>query len=182
MPKKNSRQKVNLKAEDVSSWDEADNALKELAVVDEYIRKEEATYNEEEQERRAKLTASLQPKRSRKQELEVGLERFVMANREEFKDKRSKRLKHGEVNFRIHPPSVRKDRRMTWAVVLDLIRASKKWAKSFLKIKEDADKDAIIKAHRNGEIDDTELQSLGLAVIQKETFGYKTDLAVKEDA
>ncbi len=174
------RKKVQLKRHDVNNWDEADVVLKEIAVIDETIRKGEAAYNAAEQERRAKLTAAHFPLREKKQEYELGLEAFTVAHRVELGDKKSKGLKHGEVNFRVHPPAVAKNRGVTWSAVLDLVKASKKWAKKFIRTKEEINKDAIIAAHSAGDIDGNELNTMGMAVTQKETFGYKTKLAVEE--
>lgn len=175
----NARKKVQLKRRDVNNWEEADKALKDIAVIDQTITKEEAHYNKDEQERRAKITAKHFPLRTEIQEIELGLEAFTVSHRSELGDKKSKTLKHGEVNFRVHPPSVTKSRGVTWAAVLDLVKASRKWAKKFIRTKEEVNKDAVIAAHNNSEIKDKELAAMGMAVEQKETFGYKTKLAVE---
>lgn len=175
----NTRKKVQLKRRDVNNWDEADNALKDIAIIEQTILKDEAQYNKEEQERRSKMTAKHFPLVTEKQEIELGLEAFVVSHRSELGDKKSKVLKHGEVNFRVHPPSVAKNRGVTWAAVLDLVKASKKWAKKFIRTKEEINKDAIIAASNNDEIKAAELTAMGMSIEQKETFGYKPKLAVE---
>jgi len=172
------RTQVQVKRQPINSWDEADNALKEIAVIDETIKKEEAAYNEAEQEARAKLTTAHAPKLELKHEYELGLEDFVTAHRGDLGDKKTKKLKHGEVSFRLHPPAVKSSKGMTWAAVINLIGASKKWADKFLRVKKEINKDAIIAAHGAKTIKVQELTKLGMEIEQKESFGYDTSLAI----
>ncbi len=177
---KKTRKQVNLPRREISTWEEADQALKDIAILEEQMNKEIAAYNQEEQERRARLTARHAPLQAQILAIELGLESFAKAHREEFQDKRTKQLKHGELSFRLHPPAVERLKGMTWLAVLELVRRAPKWSEKFIRIKEELNKDAIIALYSSNEISANELASLGITVEQKESFGYKTKLAIEE--
>lgn len=164
----------------VDSWEEIDQILKEIAILQSQIEEEVARYNQEEQERRAKLTERHAPMKARIQELEQILEEFAMRHRQDFGEKRRRELRHGILSFRLHPPSVERLKNMTWNAVLDLVRTSP-WAERFIRTKEELNKDAIIASYGNKEIIPEELARLGMVVVQKESFGYEVKLSTKEE-
>lgn len=172
------RTRVELDKTKIESWKEADKVLKEIAVRFSQIQKDENEYNEREQALRAEMTAKHAPLRDEIQAYELGLEDFCNEHRSDFGDRKSKELSHGIVNFRLHPPSVQKIKGVTWDAAINLIKASRKWLERFVRIKEDVDKDAVLAAHANSEITPAELYQLGMAIEQKESFGYELKLAV----
>jgi phage host-nuclease inhibitor protein Gam len=172
------RIQVKLDKIKVENWKEADKVLKEIAIMVSEIQKEENAYNEREQALRAEMTAKYAPMKEKIQEYELGLEDFCIEHRDDFGDKKSKELSHGTVNFRTHPPSVQKIKGVTWDAVINLIKRSKKWVSSFVRIKEDVDKDAVLAATANKTINASELYGLGMAIEQKESFGYELKLAI----
>lgn len=173
------RRRVLIEKANINTFEEADDALKNIAVLESLTEKLEASYNAREQEARAKLTAETQPKRNEIKKLELGLEAFALANRSEFVDKKTKFLKHGSLNFRIHPPAVGKLTGVTWKAVVELTKAAAKWKKKFIRTTEAINKDAVLAAANAGEIKEPALQGLGMTIERKETFGYETKLAIE---
>lgn len=174
------RNHVEVARRQVKNWDEADTALKDIAVIDLQIQKEEAEYNKAEQERRAKVTEKHAPLKEEKQKIEVGLENFVTAHRADLGDKKSKRLAHGTVSYRLHPPVVATIKGMTQKAAAAIISRSRKWKDKFLRITIGLNKSAIATAYSAGDIKAPELEKFGITVEQKESFGYDPDYAIVE--
>lgn len=174
------RNQVNVERRQIKSWDEADKALKDIAIIDLQIQKEEAAYNKEEQERRAKITEKHAPLKAEKEKIEIGLENFVTANRADLGDKKSKHLTHGVVSYRLHPPIVGTITGMTQKAAAAIIQRSKKWKDKFLRITIGLNKNAVATAYSAGDIKTKELEKFGLTIEQKESFGYEPDYAIVE--
>jgi phage host-nuclease inhibitor protein Gam len=109
------------------------------------------------------------------------LRAWAEANPDQFpRDRKSIIMTSGTLGFRTGTPKLALiSRAFTWEKVLDCIKASKwAWA-GFIRTKEEVDKDAILGTHSQVE-DKTahaaDLRSIGLKVVQDETFFVDPDL------
>lgn len=163
---------------DFGSWEEINEALRHIAEINAAVSARVAVYNEEEAKRRKRVDDFCNPLRDKIEEIENGMQAFCIANRPDFGDKKSKELPNGRVDFRKSPPKVTKQKGFTWAVVLDFIRNSK-YAKQFLRMKEELNKDAVLAYYAGTEGASEHLAEVYLRVEQDETFGYETYTAVE---
>lgn len=162
----------------IGDWDEADECLEELGKIDAIISKEEAEYNAKEQERRQVIITKHAPLKAKKEELELYLKNFVMAHKADFGDKKSKTLPNGEVSLKLSPPAIIKNKRLSWAEVLEMIKGTAKFAKMFIRKTENINKPAVISAYQSKQITDAELIKYGMSIEQKENFAYKLKTAL----
>ena len=153
----------------ILSWQEADFVLKEIGIASQNIEKQTAEMN-------LKITAiqeKHQPAIDEQTELKIGLERnlqlFCESKRDEFDEKKTKFLSFGSVSFRLATPSLKTLKGFTWDSVKNLIKSKKKLAESFIKIKEDLNKQAIL----SSDMKESELTKLGLSISQEESFYYE---------
>ncbi len=95
------------------------------------------------------------------------LEAFGLQNRDElFSEKRSMELMHGVIGFRTGTPKVSKPRATTWNKVIEALSENRS---EFLRTKKEVDKDKIL-ANRTNEELMSQLNQLGIQVVQEETF------------
>jgi phage host-nuclease inhibitor protein Gam len=162
----------------IDTWEDADMALCEIATMKAVIDERTAHYNEEEQQQRAVLTAELQPLQEKVSKYEIGLQEFAVSHRDEFlKQKKSMKLNHGTLSFRISPPSLKTIKGVTWDAALGFIRAVKSM-REYIRTKEEIKKDEILAAVSAQMLDEKDLLTVGLRVDQSEEFYYETHLAV----
>ena len=112
--------------------------------------------------------------------LENGMADFCEENRTDFGDKKSKELPNGRVDFRVSTPKVKKTH-ATWAVILDLVKKSK-FAKRYIRKKEELNKDQILADYAARKISNEELEEVYIKVDQDETFGYSAYLGAQKEA
>lgn len=152
------------------SWTDADASLKQIGTISSQIKKQEADMNL----KITKIQEQYQPEIDRLNELKIGLERnlqlYCEERREEFNEKKTKELSFGTVSFRYAPPSLKTLKGFTWDAVKNLIKASRKFAGLYLKVKEDLDKNAIL----SSDMKESELAKLGLTIAQTESFYYES--------
>ena len=95
------------------------------------------------------------------------LEAFGLQNRDElFSEKRSMELMHGVIGFRTGTPKVSKPRATTWNKVIEALSENQS---EFLRTKKEVDKDKILANRTNQELM-SQLNQLGIQVVQEETF------------
>ncbi len=174
-----SRTTIRKKAFPVHSYDEADQVLRQIAVLKSQIAASAALYNQREQERRAKLTEEVTPLQERVAEMEEGLLRFASDRREDFDKKKSRELNHGIVGFRMNPPSIKAIKGVTLEAALKLVKASKH-AWRFVRQKEEINREEILTAIAAKEIAEDDLTPLGLYREQVEEFYYDLKLAAQD--
>ena len=154
----------------LNSWQEADFVLKQIGDASQEIKKNEADMNL----KISKIQEAYQPKIDALNEEKIGLERnlqlFCESKRDEFNEKKTKELSFGSVSFRIATPSLKTLKGFTWESVKNIVKASKKLAGTFIKVKEDLNKQAILTANMK----ESELAKLGLTVSQEESFYYES--------
>lgn len=174
----------------LSSWDEVDTTLAEIAMLKASVAEKISKYNKEEHERRAKVSEIVTPKLERIDTLGKAILRYAEDNRQDFEGK-TKSLQHGSVSFRTTPPSVKAKKGFTLASALELIKRSADFCTSFIRKKEELDKEAILRSYAlwantaeeqdlpDGAISDEQLAELGLQVSQEEMFYYEEANAIQ---
>ncbi len=164
---------------ELHSLADCDGALKTIADNKNTIESEKAKYNKQEHARREKLDQELAPKKNEVAHLEKQLEMYAEKHREEvFGKKKSVKLTHGTLSWRLGTKKVLQRKRFTTAKTLELIgQLPKKLAERYTKVAMSVKKAAIIEDYNNDQIDDETLQKIGVEVVQEETFGYDIDEA-----
>jgi phage host-nuclease inhibitor protein Gam len=177
------RKQVKTNEIEIHSWEEADAALREIAVLKSRVDARIAVYNEEEQQRRKAVTEANTPDLEKVERFELGLKAFCENNRADFGKLKTREMAHGSVNFRTSPPKVATRKGFTFASVMELVKRSV-WKDEFIRTKEELDKETILIASTRKEsaVSADDLAALGLQIVQDETFGYEVKLAVAEVA
>lgn len=109
------------------------------------------------------------------EEPEDVLRTYAIENRDNFKNK-SVELANVVIGFRTNPPSVTKIKKVTWNYITALMKQSRV-LKQFVKVKEDVDKAAILKAAADDNLVKA-LDAIGVTIEQEEQFYVSTK---KED-
>jgi len=149
----------------LQSWEEADNALKEIGELTRYIEDEEARATERIQEEKETLKSRTIEQLARKKALLHDLEEFAKINKdrllEETKGKKSIDLTHGRLGFRKSSKIVC-PKGMIGKIAEKL--ASVPGLKSFVRVKSELDKEEI------GKLSDKDLERrLGKYGITRDT-------------
>jgi len=116
MPKKNDRQKPDTLAH-IADFNEADEALKELAFIMGKLDAIDKNMNERIAGIKSKAVADAAPIKTRKKALETALEAFGKYNKSLFELKRSKELMYGTLGFR-KATKLKPVPKTTWAQIL----------------------------------------------------------------
>lgn len=160
----------------LKSWDEVDKTLKAVAVIKAKVMAQEAEWNEE----RIKLQNKYQPALDRNNAEIIGLERDIQLYCEEkknlFDETRSRKLNFGTVGYRLGTGALKTLKGFTWEAVKNVVKKSKKYASTFIRVKEDLDKQAILGSGLKKE----ELAKLGVYVHQEDSFYYEAYLTRSE--
>ena len=169
------------KVERLKTWDDVNEALRKVYEMQSAIDAQTGAYNEEEAKRRKQLDEFCNPLRDRIEQIELGLADFCEEHRVDFGEKKSRELPNGRVDFRMTTPKCTTFKGWTWKAVLDVVKNSK-FAKRYLKLKEDINKEQILADYAAQEISSEDLETIYIKVEQKETFGYETYGATKKEA
>jgi phage host-nuclease inhibitor protein Gam len=160
----------------LKSWEEVDSTLKAIAVIKAKVMKEESDWNDE----RLKLQNKYQPLLDKFNAEVIGLERdvqlFCEDNKSMFDVNRSRTLNYGEVGFRKGTGALKTLKGFTWEAVKQVVKKSKKYASTFIRTKEDLDKQAILSSGVKKE----ELAKLGVYIHQEDAFFYDAYLTKSE--
>jgi phage host-nuclease inhibitor protein Gam len=162
----------------LNSWEEVNESLRQIAEKKSYVDGVIARYNEAEAKRRKEIDEKVNPVQSEIGDLENNMRLFCEEHRDEFGKRKSRELINGLVSFRTGTPKARTLKGYTWQVVIDLLKKSP-FKNLYLRIKEDADKEAIIRDFSNGSIDNLRLNEFGIEITQEETFGYEAFVAAE---
>lgn len=92
------------------------------------------------------------------------LQQWAEAAPEEFGGKKSIDFLHGRLGFRTGNPALKTLSGWTFKRVLEVID------RTFIRTKEELDKELVLAAHARSELDDKALRSVGLRVVQDEAF------------
>ena len=168
----------------LKDWSQVDEALKEIAEQRDALAVLEAQLNERMAAVRAESEARMLPLSQRQKRLEKDVQEFTethKADLEQQEGKRSKALNWGAVGFR-RSRVLTTVKGWTWKSVAEALRAAR--ARKFLRVKRDVDKDAVKKAVADGGMPIKKLAQFGMAVQDRDTFGYelKSDEVEDRDA
>jgi len=156
----------------INSFDDADEALLQLGRIEARLQDYEAQMNNEIQKMREKYDEKTVDLRSSKEQLERMLEKFVVGNKKEFNEDRSRESLHGTIGLRLGKSKVELvNKKFTWKKVLDLLQ-DVKWGKEFIRSTPEINKDGIIKAFNAKEINENKLAGVGIRVDQSDNFFY----------
>jgi phage host-nuclease inhibitor protein Gam len=103
------------------------------------------------------------------EEQAVLLESWAASNPEEFpKDRKSLEMVHGIIGFRTGTPKLKTIARKTWDAVKDTLQTM--WPGFYIRVKEEVNKEAILSDFAQGNITEAQLRSIGVTVVQEESF------------
>ena len=148
----------------IESWEGADKVLFEIAHLEREIEGLEGDLQALIEEAKQETKNAVAPLQERKKLLELQLQRFVEARREELTGK-SRKLNYGTVGFR---QSTRIVIRAAAACVMALKSLG---LREYLRVREAPDKERL------RELDDATLAQVGARRVVEEVFGYQLDRA-----
>jgi len=155
----------------IKTWQEVDEALLVIGQLDRQIEQKEADLQEYIEELKGQTVADVKPLMEQKHALELQLQAFCEAHRDDLGQKKSRQLNFGTVSFR-----------RSTKIVIRGVRTCVELLKGLglldcLKVKETPDKERL------RELDDTVLVKVGAKRVEEEAFGYEVDRErVKEAA
>lgn len=152
----------------LNSWEDADKALAEIAMLNRSIQTLDTAQNEAIDRIKAQTKEKAAPHISRKEVLEEALKVFCDSRRSEFMDAKTKRLLFGSVGYRLTSRVVVKKVGDTMAALRDL------GLTQFIRIKEELDKEGL------RTLDSETLANVGASVRTENVFGYEVSEAVVE--
>ncbi len=151
----------------LSSWQDVDGSLKEIAESNAFILERESEMNKKLLEIQNAYEIETREKRDRVLALEKNIELFCIEHRDEFVQSKTRDLNFGLVSFRLTTPKLSTLKGFTWDTVLALLK--KLQMTTYVRTKEEVDKDKI-KAELT---EASELAQIGLHIQQTETFYYE---------
>lgn len=155
----------------VSSFEQLDQKLLELASCESVIKEEEAKMNQQMQELRDRFETKTAEARAKKEYLEKQISTFCVQQKHEFEKTRSKDLVHGTVGFRYNPPKVvLLNRKYNINTAIELLK--RLFADLYVRRKEEINKEAILADYAGKKVNDEQLAGAGLKVDQGEEFFY----------
>ncbi len=156
----------------IQSFADADKVLLAIAKIESAVQEKEATLNAELQKLRAVFELQTAEQTQMKEMLSAQLEKFVIANKNEFEKERSREMMHGIIGLRRSTPKIAMlNRKYNSNTVLKLLKKVK-WGKPLLRTKEEIDKEKLLAAHAGKQLNDEKLAAVGLKVDATENFFY----------
>ncbi|PSJ66950.1 hypothetical protein C7J99_22975 [Brevibacillus brevis] len=143
------------------SWEEVNQAMREISVLDAQVSSAEAKMNQLINDIKADTEAVVTPLLQRKAELEQHIQVFTESCIDEFKDSKTKSLTFGEVGFRKTTSIVTRNVK----AILEALKQNKMF--DCIVTKESIDKDELAK------YDDAALAKVGAKRDTKDKFFYK---------
>lgn len=151
----------------LTTWQDVDNSLREIAEASTTVKKSEAEMNRLTLEIQNRFEQETRETRDKIIAHEKQIELFCIEHRDEFVASKTKELNFGLVSFRMSPPKLTLLRGFTWESVLGLLK--KLDMLQFVRTKEEVDRDAIKEQLSEA----NELAQIGLHLDQKEHFYYE---------
>lgn len=147
----------------LESWDQVDETLRAIGVIDREVNLIEASANEEIDRIKAQTKEAAAPLLDKKSGLELAIKEYCEANRAEFTNMKTKALTFGSVGFRLSTKVIVKR-------VADTLQAMKDLGLSAcIRIKEELDKEAM----KN--LSTETLAQVGAGLKTTNAFGYEID-------
>jgi len=101
------------------------------------------------------------------------------ANPLEFGKRKSIDFVHGQVGFRTGTPKLKPLLKWKWDMVLEAVKINF-WANGYLRTKEEVDKETLLADYSKATRTDLELRTLGVQVVQDESFFVEPKLTEVE--
>lgn len=166
------RVKPVLNIPTVSTVEEADATLAEIAARKRQISLHEIALKEDVDKLKAECAARCEPLKKDIEAREQALVQFALARREElFKNRKSRELTFGTIGFRVSS-SLRTIKKMTWERVLGVLK--ERGMTHCIRIKEEVDKEALRTLGPNT------LADVGCKLTQEDAFFYDLNEAELE--
>ena len=166
------RVKPVLNIPTVSTVEEADATLAEIAARKRQISLHEIALKEDVDKLKADCAARCEPLNKDIEAREQALVQFALARREElFKNRKSRELTFGTIGFRVSS-SLRTIKKMTWERVLGVLK--ERGMTHCIRIKEEVDKEALRTLGPNT------LADVGCKLTQEDAFFYELNEAELE--
>ena len=162
----------------LADWNAVDQALKELGEIQRDLELIQISEDECIAHIREDTKTQSRPLIDRRKILEASLEQFAIHHKDDFsKRTRSRKLPFGKVGWRLGTGKFKTLKGWTWTKVSELLDTMGR--RDFLRVKKEADKEALEKAYRAGKIDTTWLFNYGLQWQKNDEFYYEA--VVPED-
>ncbi|MGF9798638.1 host-nuclease inhibitor Gam family protein [Brevibacillus agri] len=143
------------------SWDEVNNAMRQIAEIDRTIQATEAELNRKIGELKAEAESVAAPLLAEKAELEKHIQAFTESRIDEFKDSKTKFLTFGEVGFRKATSIVTRNVK----AIIEALKQNR--MTDCIKVSESIDKEELAK------YDDPSLERVGAKRKIEDKFFYK---------
>lgn len=158
----------------IQSFEDVDQKLLELSQYESFVAKKEADMNSKIQTVKDKFDKETSDARAQASLIEQEIHAFCLQNKFEFDKQRTKKLIHGSIGFRTNPPKVNQlNKKFTVKTSIEFIK--KLFNGTYVRQKEEIDKEKVLGDYAAEKIDDSQLASVGLRVDQDETFYHEID-------
>lgn len=146
-----------------------ESAITDLAFYQTEISKKEALLNLKITKLKEVFEQDTADQRVKISDLEKEIEAFCKANADEFKKKKSLEFPNGIVGFRTATPKISTlNRKYTFKTALELVKRI--FPGSYVRQKEELDKESMLADYGQKKLDDTKLAAVGLRIEQDENF------------
>jgi phage host-nuclease inhibitor protein Gam len=161
-----------------SSWDEVDDALRQIRQIDATVGKVEAQANAL-RVKADELCATVADNLKERKQLERNMEEYCTAQLPEM-DAKSRKLNHGTIQFNASKECVVMKgftiaaalQVMIGALQDNLTKLTEKLGARYVRVKCEIDKAAALSAFNAKTTNNTKLAAFGLEVVEKNNFGY----------
>lgn len=140
---------------EIKNWDDVDQSLKELGLLDYEIEQKEGAMNQKLDKIREEYKVLLEEKYVRTDELTAQIQDFCAGHKSDFEGKQTRILNFGEVKFKLGKPA------------LDFLKKEETIAKRLLDMGENGCVKINMKVIKNAlkKFSDSTLQKLGIKVL-----------------
>jgi len=153
----------------IKCYEELEERLKEYAMNFATLHKKEAEMNERLNRIKEDFDEKTKDLRYAIDTLSTEISMFCTKNKKDFEKSRSKEYNFGVIGFRTTPPKVVVlNRKYSIKTVIELTK--RLFQNTYIRIKEELDKEAILADYSQKKLDDEKLASIGLKVDQEEQF------------
>lgn len=158
----------------LATFDDVAYALGVMAKHQALIKKKEGAMNEKITALKRRFEEETSDANAELEQLKIQVEDFCNKNQSAFDKQRTMVFVTGKVGFRTNPPKITQlNRKFTVAASIELIK--RVFRGSYIRIREEIDKDLILVDYRNKKLTDQKLAGVGLRVDQGETFFVEPD-------
>ena len=155
----------------INSFDEVNEALKQVALNDAVIEEQTALMNQQLLSVKEQYEPDVKNKIKENKQLEKDIEKFLKSNKSLFEKVRSKILTFGKVGFQLGKRCLGKPKTTTWEVITE--QFFEQFGATYVVVKKKLNKTAVITALDKGKLSIKQIESTGAVVSQVERAFYK---------